>query len=137
MKEIEVVAAVIIYKNQILCMQRDIAKYDYISYKYEFPGGKIETGETKAQALQRELREEMALEVDIKDEDYYMTVEYTYPDFKIMMHSFICRVTNKTFNRKEHIDHKWLTKSKLMTLDWAAADIPIVKQLQEDINELS
>ncbi|MEE1073284.1 MAG: (deoxy)nucleoside triphosphate pyrophosphohydrolase [Cellulosilyticum sp.] len=132
MKELEVVAAIIIYKDQILCMQRNKGKYDYVSYKYEFPGGKIELGETRAQALQRELREEMALEVAIRDEDFYMTVEHVYPDFKITMHSFICHVTSQVFVRKEHVDHKLMTKDELMSLDWAPADIPIVKRLQED-----
>ena len=132
MKEHEVVAAIIIYQDKILCMQRNKGKYDYVSYKYEFPGGKIEPGETRAEALQRELREEMALEVEVKEEDYYMSVEHTYPDFKITMHSFICHVESQVFERKEHIDHKWLTREELMTLDWAPADIPIVKRLQED-----
>ena len=132
MKSYEVVAAIIIYQDKILCMQRNKGKYDYVSYKYEFPGGKIESGETRAEALQRELREEMALEVEVKDEDYYMSVEHTYPDFKITMHSFICQVESQAFERKEHIDHKWLTRKELMALDWAPADIPIVKRLQEE-----
>ena len=132
MKRHEVVAAIIMHEDQILCMQRDKGKYDYISYKYEFPGGKIEPGETRAKALQRELQEEMALEVEVREQDYYMSVDHTYPDFAITMHSFICRVDHKTFERKEHIDHKWLKKEELMTLDWAPADIPIVKRLQEE-----
>lgn len=132
MKKTEVVAAIIMYKDKILCMQRNKGKYEYMSYKYEFPGGKIEPGETRAQALQRELIEEMALEVDIREEDYYMSVEHMYPDFALTMHSFICRVENQTFVRKEHVDHKWLTREELMSLDWAPADIPIVKRLQGD-----
>ncbi len=132
MKKHEVVAAIIMYEDKILCMQRDKGKYEYISYKYEFPGGKIELGETRAKALQRELVEEMALEVEVREEDYYMSVEHVYPDFAITMHSFICRVSNQAFERKEHVDHKWLTKRELMTLDWAPADIPIVKRLQEE-----
>lgn len=135
MKELEVVAAIIIYRDLILCMQRPKGKFEYVSYKYEFPGGKVERGETKAKALQRELREEMALDVAITEEDYYMTVEHVYPDFRITMHSYICHVDSQVFERKEHINHEWLTKKQLMKLDWAAADIPIVRRLQENGDE--
>ena len=69
MKKYEVVAAIIIYEDKILCMQRNKGKYDYVSYKYEFPGGKLEAGETKIQALERELREEMELNVSLKESD--------------------------------------------------------------------
>lgn len=131
-KKNEVVAAIIMYEDKILCMQRNKGKYDYVSYKYEFPGGKMEPGETKAKALQRELEEEMALKVEVKDEDYYMSVDYTYPDFSITMHSFICRVQSQVFERREHVDHKWLKREELMTLDWAPADVPIVERLQGD-----
>ena len=128
----EAVAAIIIYQDKILCMQRSKGKYDYLSYKYEFPGGKVDAGETSVEALQRELREEMGLELEVKDKDYYMSVEYAYPDFKMTMHSFICYVESQVFERKEHVDHKWLTKKELMTLDWVPADMPIVKRLQDD-----
>ena len=132
MEKNEAVAAIIIYQDKILCMQRSKGKYEYLSYKYEFPGGKVEPGETRTDALRRELREEMALEVEVKDKDYYMSVEYAYPDFKMTMHSFICHVESQVFERKEHMDHKWLTKKELMTLDWVAVDIAIVRHLQED-----
>lgn len=133
MKKLEVVAAIIIYEDRILCMQRGDGKFAYVSRKYEFPGGKIEAGETQAEALMRELREEMALEVTIKDEDHFMTVNHVYPDFEITMHSFICHVQTQQFVRKEHIDHKWLKKEDLMTLDWAPADIPIAEKLQQTL----
>lgn len=133
MKKYEVVAGIIMYKDLILCMQRDKGKHEYVSYKYEFPGGKIEAGETRAEALQRELSEEMDLEVSIKEDDFFMTVKHDYPDFQIIMHSFICHVTSQEFVRKEHIDHKWLKREELMQLDWAQADVPIVKKLQEEV----
>ena len=129
MKHIEVVAGIIIYEDKILCMQRDANKYDYLSYKYEFPGGKVESGETNSQALMRELREEMEIETNISENDFFMTVIYQYPDFEITMHSYICRVNSPEFIRKEHVDHIWLKRPDLDKLDWAPADLPIVKKL--------
>lgn len=117
------------YGDKILCMQRDAGKYDYISYKYEFPGGKIEPGETNSEALMRELHEEMGVEINISEKDFFMTVTYQYPDFKVTMHSYICRVNNPEFVRKEHINHAWLKSQDLDKLDWVPADQPIVKKL--------
>lgn len=131
MGHLEVVAAIIINNGEILCMQRNISKYDYVSYKYEFPGGKLENGESQMQALMRELSEEMDLNIIITQEDYFMTVEHTYPDFSITMHSYICEVENRSFTRNEHISHTWLNVDSIDTLDWAAADLPIVKRLKE------
>jgi len=130
MKHIQVVAAIIVYNNcEILCMRRGPGRHDYLTGKYEFPGGKIEPGEEMPQALMRELKEEMELELEIKAEDYYMTVNHIYPDFEITMHSFICRVGDKQFVRREHTDHKWLKVEELKGLDWAMADMPIVERI--------
>ena len=104
MKRYEVVAAVIEYENKILCMQRGEAKYDYTSYKFEFPGGKVEAGEENHIALSRELREEMDLDVVIGEDDYLLTVDHTYPDFVITMHAYLCKVTTPNFVMKEHVD---------------------------------
>jgi len=112
-------------------MQRNLGKFDYVSYKYEFPGGKLESGESQMQALMRELSEEMNLNIVITQDDFFMTVEHTYPDFSITMHSYICNVDDRTFSRNEHISHTWLKAYNLDTLDWAAADLPIVKRLKE------
>lgn len=127
MKTIEVVAAIIMDDNRILCVQRNASKYDYISYKYEFPGGKVETDETKEQALVREIAEELNLNILV--EEYFMTVDHSYPDFNIKMHSFICRSLNQDLKLNEHVDYKWLTRDELNNLDWAAADVPIVDKL--------
>lgn len=129
MKHLEVVAGIILYKDKILCMQRNVGKYDYISYKYEFPGGKMEEGESKTEALMRELREEMELEVKISDKDFFATVTHEYPDFLITMHSFICETDTMKFVRKEHINHQWLNVEELQSLDWAEADKPIVEKI--------
>lgn len=131
MKHYEVTAAILVNNNEILCMQRGISKFDYISYKFEFPGGKVEDGETREESLQRELKEELSIDVKIKPEDHFFTVEHTYPDFMITMHSYLCYVPHREINRKEHISGIWLKSEKLNMLDWAAADIPIVGILME------
>ena len=128
MKTVEVVAAVIIENDKILCTQRNLNKLDYISYKWEFPGGKIETGETQEEALKREIIEE--LELEIFELEKFLTVDHTYPDFRIIMHSYKAHCRNKEPNLKEHIEYKWLSKEELITLDWAEADIPIVDKLK-------
>ena len=127
MKHIEVVAAVIENENQYLCVQRNANKYDYISYKYEFPGGKVEQNETNEEALIREIQEELNLEIQIQK--HIITVEHTYPDFKISMHTYLCNSQNRKLTLNEHVDHKWLEKVDLPSLDWAAADVPIVDYL--------
>lgn len=128
MKKIEAVAGVIFWKDMVLCVQRPKNKLDYISEKCEFPGGKIEEGETKEEALHRELLEELNLSIKIKS--FLMTVVYEYPDFELTMHSFICEVDSKKLTLHEHIDKKWLKLNKLSELDWVEADVPIVKELK-------
>lgn len=127
MKKIEVVAGVIFWEDQVLCVQRPQNKLHYISEKFEFPGGKIEDGETKEEALHRELLEELNLSTRIKS--FFLTVIHEYPDFELTMHSFICEVDSKELTLHEHIDQKWLYINELTALDWAAADIPIVDKL--------
>ena len=126
MKKIEVVAAIIQCGEETLCVQRGPARFDYISEKYEFPGGKIETGETKESAIIREIKEELHL--DILEPIFFNTVQHQYPDFYITMHSFICPVVDKEITLTEHIDEQWLKVDELHKLDWAEADIPIVKK---------
>lgn len=127
MKKIEVVAAIIYFENKILCVQRPQNKLSYVSEKFEFPGGKIEQGETQKEALKRELFEELNIITNIKS--FFMTVVHEYPDFELTMHSFICEVKTKEMNLNEHISLEWLSINELNKLDWAEADIPIVKKL--------
>jgi 8-oxo-dGTP diphosphatase len=127
MKKIEVVAGVIFCKDEILCVQRKKNKLHYISEKFEFPGGKIEPGESKEEALHRELLEELNLSMKIKS--FFMTVAHEYPDFELIMHTYICEVESKELKLNEHIDKKWLKVNELDQLDWAGADIPIVEKL--------
>ena len=129
MKYYQVAAAIITYKNEILCMQRPESDCAELSFKYEFPGGKIEPSETAEVALERELKEEMALAVRVLPENFFMTVEYQYPEFFIEMHSYIIPVDNQEFERLEHHHHCWLPVARLNELDWAPADMPIMEKL--------
>ena len=127
MKTIEVVAAIIIYDNKVLCVQRGENKLDYISKKFEFPGGKMEAGETKQDTIKREISEELKMNIEVQEE--FLSLTHQYPDFHLIMHSFICICENPMVTLTEHISYKWLNKSDLDLLDWAEADIPIVKKL--------
>lgn len=130
MKNIEVVAAIIKHNDKILCVQRGEHKFDYIADKFEFPGGKVEPGETLQEAVIREIKEE--LDMVIKPESSFLTVKHQYPDFFLTMHSFICSCESPFFQLLEHVDYRWLAPFQLPHLDWAAADIPIIKKLAND-----
>ena len=126
---IEVAAAIIIFQNKILCFQRGLAKYDYVSYKYEFPGGKLNQNEDPITALKREINEELKIEINIQNK--FKTIFFKYPDFEIKMHCYIC--TTNTFSGKlyEHIDYKLMDIKNLDQLDWIEADIQLVKELMK------
>lgn len=129
MKPIEVVAAIIVKDGKCLCTKRNISHYKYISYKYEFPGGKIEYGETAEEALAREMFEELSAEIRVHD--LCTTVEHTYPDFQVILHAYFCEMISDDIQLHEHIEYKWLPASELDQLDWAAADMPIVELLMD------
>jgi 8-oxo-dGTP diphosphatase len=131
MKTIEVVAAVIQHQNKILAVQRGPAKYAYISEKWEFPGGKMEAGETEEQTIIREIREELDMQIAVKAK--LLTVEHTYPDFHLTMHTYMCETEQSEATLTEHIDFKWLSLAELEVLDWAGADVPIVEVLQQTV----
>ena len=132
MKHIEVVAAVIIQDGKVLCVQRPQNDKAYISLKWEFPGGKVEVGENREDALLREIQEELAAE--IHELQYLMTVEHSYPDFHLTMHAYICALKQGEITLREHVDMKWLATEDLDQLDWADADLPVVESLM-DLNE--
>lgn len=125
MKKIEVVAAIFIEDGKVFCARR--ADKGPLGLKWEFPGGKIEANETKEQALIREIKEE--LNTEIKVDQFFMTVEHQYETFHLTMHSYLCTVLEGELEISEHADSCWLSKEELLTLDWAAADIPIVNKI--------
>jgi 8-oxo-dGTP diphosphatase len=129
MKHYNVVAAVIQHEGRYLCMQKGETKYSYTSYKFEFPGGKIEEGETPKEALRRELIEEMDYEIYVGEA--IAKVEYEYPDFFITLEAFLCSAMTTKFNMKEHISARWMSQKELLKLEWAAADMMIIKEIYE------
>ena len=128
MKTIEVVAAVIFREGKVLCVQRAEHVREYVSLKWEFPGGKVEVGETREDALVREIEEELA--VEIHELQYLMTVEHSYPDFHLTMHAYTCALKAGEVELREHVGLKWLAVEELDLLDWAAADMPVVETLK-------
>ena len=132
MKAVEVVAAIIVHDGKILCTQRGENKYPYLSKKFEFPGGKVENDESLAQALTREIQEELNMTISVKR--LFLTVEHSYSDFNIVMHSFVCNTQSRELTLDEHIEGLWLKVAELDSLDWAAADIPIVEQLKASLS---
>lgn len=132
MKELKVAAGILIKDEKVLCAQRGLGKYDYISYKFEFPGGKVEKGETGKEALVREMMEEMDVCLEEKSVEFYHRVFHEYKDFKIEMECYICKSWQGNIILKEHLDKKWLAVEELMPLDWATADIPVVEKLVKE-----
>ena len=126
MKTIEVVAAIIIKDNQIFATQRG---YGEFQGGWEFPGGKVEQGESLQAALVREIKEE--LDADIKVNELFETVEFDYPNFHLTMHCFICELLSEELVLKEHEDAKWLDKEGLDTVDWLPADEGLIVGLKE------
>ncbi len=119
-KHYHVVAAVVEVDGKVLCMQRGKTRYTYTSYLWEFPGGKIEEGETPQQALHRELIEEMDLDVEVHE--LLATVTHDYPDFTITLAAYRCVATTTHFTMREHAACRWLSWADLPSLSWCAAD---------------
>lgn len=125
MKIIEVVAAIIIKDDKIFATQRG---YGDFKGGWEFPGGKMEDGESREEALKREIKEE--LDVNINIMEYLTTVNYDYPNYHLTMHCYICEVVSGEMKLLEHSAAKWLSKDELYTVDWLPADLDVVKKLR-------
>ena len=125
---LEVVAAIIFFENKILVTQRKFHKNTAFSYKYEFPGGKVENNEDKITALRRELMEELNLK--ITSFKHFSSYNYSYDINKIKLNFFISNVTELKITLKVHKTYKLVTVKQLSQLDWLAADYKVIKMLQ-------
>lgn len=121
-----VTCAIIQKENKILICQR--SKEMKLPLKWEFPGGKIEEGESKKECLRREIKEELALDIEVLDP--LKMVVYHYPDFSISLYPFLCNIISGELNVAEHAQVKWVHLSELDNYDWAEADIPILEELK-------
>lgn len=130
MKTIRVVAAVIRNNGKIFATQRG---YGELKGGWEFPGGKIEAGETPQQALMREILEELDTKIAVGE--LIDTVEYTYPTFHLSMDCFWCRLIEGKLVLKEHEAAKWLDKDQLDSVEWLPADITLIGKIREALNE--
>ena len=124
-KKIEVVAAIICDGDKMFATQRGYGEWkDW----WEFPGGKMETGESPQEALQREIKEELATEIEVGE--LVTTVEYDYPKFHLTMHCFVCRIKTGQLTLTEHEAAKWLTMETIDTVKWLPADKEVVDILK-------
>lgn len=131
MKTIKVAAAIIIHDNQIFATQRG---YGEFKDGWEFPGGKIEEGETPQEALAREIKEELDTEIEVKD--FLETVEYDYPEFHLSMDCFFCTIKSGELVLKEHEAAKWLTAETLDSVDWLPADQALVQNIKKHMEKI-
>ena len=126
-KHIKVAAAIIMDNGKIFATQRAHGEF---KDGWEFPGGKIEQGETPKQAAKREVMEELDTEIEVGE--LFDTVEYDYPSFHLTMYCFLCTVKSGDLVLKEHQAAKWLTKESLDSVDWLPADIDLIEKLKTE-----
>ena len=124
MKTIEVVAAIIIKEGEVFATQRG---YGEFKGWWEFPGGKIESGECPQDALKREIREELEVEVNVGE--LIDTIEYDYPAFHLSMKCYVCTIADGNPHLLEHEAAKWLSSTQLSSVDWLPADITLIPKI--------
>ena len=125
MKRIEVVAAIIRKKSEVFATQRGYG--DWKDW-WEFPGGKMEPGETPEEALTREIREELSADINV--DEFLCTVEYDYPKFHLTMHCFLCSLLTEAMHLNEHEAARWLRKDELESVGWLPADRVVIEKLK-------
>lgn len=130
MKTINVVAAIIIKDNKIFATQRG---YGEFKDGWEFPGGKVEKGETPENAIVREIKEELDTVIEVIE--YFDTVEYDYPNFHLSMKCYICTVVSGKLELLEHEAAKWLDKDSLDSVAWLPADLGLVDKLKDYLSK--
>jgi 8-oxo-dGTP diphosphatase len=124
MKSIEVVAAIIIRDHEVFATQRGYG--DWKGW-WEFPGGKIESGECPQEALKREIREELDAEITVGE--LLQTVEWDYPTFHLTMHCYVCSLESENICLKEHESSAWLDKETLDSVQWLPADLELLPKI--------
>ncbi|MBO7128738.1 MAG: (deoxy)nucleoside triphosphate pyrophosphohydrolase [Prevotella sp.] len=131
MKQIEVVAAIIHDdEGRIFATQRGYGEWkDW----WEFPGGKMEAGETPQEALVREIREELSTEISV--DEFLCTVESDYPKFHLTMHCYLCSLVTKALHLNEHEAAKWLAKDELDSVKWLPVDVKVVDEIKRMMAE--
>lgn len=126
MRQIEVVAAIIVKDNKVFATQRGYGEWKDF---WEFPGGKIDAGETPEEALCREIKEELDTEIAVGE--LFTTINYDYPTFHITMHCYLCTIENGSLTLLEHEAAKWLSLEQLDSVTWLPADLLVIAELQK------
>ena len=123
-KTIEVVAAIIRKGDKVFATQRGYGEWkDW----WEFPGGKMESGESAEEALRREIREELSADINV--EELLCTVSYDYPKFHLTMHCFYCSLASEALHLNEHESARWLSQASLRSVRWLPADIEVLEKI--------
>ena len=125
MRQIEVVAAIIVKDHKVFATQRGYGEWKDF---WEFPGGKIDAGETPEEALCREIKEELDTEIAVGE--LFTTIDYDYPTFHITMHCYLCTIENGSLTLLEHEAAKWLSLDQLDSITWLPADQIVIAELQ-------
>ena len=126
MRQIEVVAAIIVKDHKVFATQRGYGEWKDF---WEFPGGKIDAGETPEEALRREIKEELDTEIAVGE--LFTTIDYDYPTFHITMHCYLCTIENGSLTLLEHEAAKWLSLDQLDSITWLPADLLVIAELQK------